>query len=559
MNHTCTMTGPAILTLLLTLTITAACSNKASYPDEIEKELERLDRIVDDSSRYHNAKRQKIYDIRASLRPEDTDTCRYRVYDELYSEYYQYDLDSAMSYAKKKLAIAEKTDEYRIKTDAILDLSERYVLSGMYTETLHIIDTIQTERMDSSLLVNYFHICQSLYEDLSSTSDDPDLKIIYRDMKDRYRDLRLSYLHKDDIASLFVRSEISREKSTGESMLSEIQRRIQSSDTDNHSRAMLCYIAAHIYHAINDRENELLYYILSACNDLTAPVNDYMSLHELAAIMYEDGHIERAYRYITRSVQDAMIAQSRLNINSINSILPIISASYDRMMQEKHRQLMYLLLGTSILAVLLVIATSASIKARKRTEEAEKKTRENNVLLKEANDSLQKYIAMLTEANQIKESYLSRYMDMCVDYIEGLERYRSQLRQTAKSGGFNRVMENLRSGNYIKKELQEFYSQFDNTFLTLFPDFVRQFNMLLKPECRIEDHTYEKSLSTELRVMALIRLGIHDSAKIARFLRRSISTVYNYRVKMRNAALSGREDLENQVMGIGRFSDSNTK
>lgn len=547
------------ITLLSFTTVLAACIHESSYPEEIENELNVLDRIVDDSSRYKEAKQKKISDKLSSLRPEDSDTYRYGIYDEVYKEYYQYNLDSAMTYAKKKLVIAQNTDSYRIKTDAVLDLAERYVLSGMYAETLHILDTLETDRLDSTLMVEYFHVCQSLYEDLSSTSDDPDLKIKYWNMKNRYRDLRLEYLPEGDIARLFVLSEMSRESGTGENMLPEIKAWIQSPDTDNHNKAMLCYIAAHIYKAIGDRENELLYYILSARNDLTAPVNDYMSLHELAARLYADGEIERAYRYITRSVQDAMVAQSRLNITSINSVLPTISASYDTLMQRKNRQLIYLLFGISILTVLLVLAASASITSRNRALIAEKKTREKNELLKEANDNLQKYISMLQEANQIKESYLSRYMDMCVEYIEGLERYRSQLRQTAKSGGFEKIMENLRSGNYIKKELQEFYSQFDSTFLSLFPDFVEQFNMLLKPECRIEDRSSEKVLSTELRVMALIRLGVHDSAKISRFLRRSMSTVYNYRAKMRNSALSDRDDLEKQVMSIGRLSDLTTK
>lgn len=547
------------ITLLSFTTVLTACIHESSYSEEIENELNVLDRIVDDSSRYKEAKQKKISDKLSSLRPEDSDTYRYGIYDEVYREYYQYNLDSAMTYAKKKLVIAQNTDSYRIKTDAVLDLAERYVLSGMYAETLHILDTLETDRLDSTLMVEYFHVCQSLYEDLSSTSDDPDLKIKYWNMKNRYRDLRLEYLPEGDIARLFVLSEMSRESGTGENMLPEIKAWIQSPDTDNHNKAMLCYIAAHIYKAIGDRENELLYYILSARNDLTAPVNDYMSLHELAARLYADGEIERAYRYITRSIQDAMVAQSRLNITSINSVLPTISASYDTLMQRKNRQLIYLLFGISILTVLLVLAASASITSRNRALIAEKKTREKNELLKEANDNLQKYISMLQEANQIKESYLSRYMDMCVEYIEGLERYRSQLRQTAKSGGFEKIMENLRSGNYIKKELQEFYSQFDSTFLSLFPDFVEQFNMLLKPECRIEDRSSEKVLSTELRVMALIRLGVHDSAKISRFLRRSISTVYNYRAKMRNSALSDRDDLEKQVMSIGRLSDLTTK
>ena len=359
------------ITLLSFTTVLAACIHESSYPEEIENELNVLDRIVDDSSRYKEAKQKKISDKLSSLRPEDSDTYRYGIYDEVYKEYYQYNLDSAMTYAKKKLVIAQNTDSYRIKTDAILDLAERYVLSGMYAESLHILDTLDTAGMDSTLMVEYFHVCQSLYEDLSSTTDDPELKVKYWNTKNRYRASRLEYLPQDDIARLFVLSEMSRESGTGENMLPAIRARIQSPDTDCHNKAMLCYIAARIYKAIGDRENELLYYIRSACNDLMAPVNDYRSLHELATRLYADGEIKRAYRYISRAIQDAMVAKSRLNITSINNILPIISASYDTLMQKKHRQLIYLLAGTCILAVLLVFAVSVIIKAHNRTIAAE--------------------------------------------------------------------------------------------------------------------------------------------------------------------------------------------
>ena len=182
---------------------------------------------------------------------------------------------------------------------------------------------------------------------------------------------------------------------------------------------------------------------------------------------------------------------------------------------------------------------------------AERHTREKNDELQKANATLEEYIKLLQEANGIKESYLARYLDLCSDYIEGLERYRSQLRKAAKNGGFAEIMENLRSGDFIEKELQEFYGQFDATFLDLFPDFISRLNELLQPDKRIEDTTREGILSTELRVLALIRLGVGDSVKIAHFLRRSVSTIYNYRVKFRNAAVTGRDDFEKQLMHIG--------
>ena len=176
-KHVSDMKILTAITLLSLATALTACIHESSYSSEIKNELKILDGIVDDNSRYKEAKRQKISDMLASLRHDDSDLHRYEIYDDIYREYYQYNLDSAMAYAKKKLVIAGKTDSYRVKTDAVLDLAERYVLSGMYAETLQIIDTLDTAHMDSTLLVKYFHVGQSLYEDLSSTSDDPDLKV----------------------------------------------------------------------------------------------------------------------------------------------------------------------------------------------------------------------------------------------------------------------------------------------------------------------------------------------------------------------------------------------
>ena len=155
-----------------------------------------------------------------------------------------------------------------------------------------------------------------------------------------------------------------------------------------------------------------------------------------------------------------------------------------------------------------------------------------------------------TVTNDIKEAYLLKYMDLCSTYIDNIENYRSQLRKTAKTGGFEKIMENLRSANYTDAVLHDFYAEFDATFLKLFPDFVSQLNAMLQPDKRQKDTSADGILTTELRVMALIRLGINDSTKIAHFLRRSLSTIYNYRVKIRNAATEDRDNFESRVMHI---------
>ena len=278
----------------------------------------------------------------------------------------------------------------------------------------------------------------------------------------------------------------------------------------------------------------------SALFDLETPVKEYKSLHELSSLLYKHGDVDRAYRYITRSVNDAMASNAAINKQSTYTLLPIIYSAYNNEMVKNQRQMRNYLAGISLLSIALAAAIFFTIRGNKK--------------ISQANAKLKEYVSLLQESNNIKESYIGRYLDMCSYYIGGLERYRSALRKSAKNGGFQEVNEMLKSGDFIDKELNEFYAQFDASFLNLFPDFVEQLNGLLQPDKRIECKSKDGILNTELRVAALIRLGVNDSVKIAYFLRRSVSTIYNYRVKMRNSALSDREEFEKQIMHIGRLA-----
>lgn len=544
-----------LIYIFLLAVMAASCGHEGiHYPAEIRSVLDSLDRTINDRDIYELKKTSRLDSIKSGLDRDITPEERYRIYDRLYDEYFQYDLDSAMVYVTKKMDLASTASSLPIEfvADARLDIAERYVLSGMYADAKRLLDSIDRSCLSGKLLSQYYHTYQSLYEELSATSESHLLKEEYRQERDRYRLLRFESLPEGEISRLYIRSEIKRERGKADEVLEELAGWRQKPGTSIHEKAILSYIIASIYKQDGRKEESILYFAESAINDLRAPVNDYKALHELAVILYETEDTFRAYKYITRSIQDAKRAHSSLNLSYIAQDLPVITLSYEKILKKRQRQMANMLVGISILSILLAISAFISLNARRRAANAEKITREKNDELEKTNLKLQEYVSMLQEANEVKESYLSRYMDMCVEYIEGLERYRSELRKTAKSGGFEKIMENLRTGNYIKSELQEFYAQFDATFLSLFPDFVPQLNMMLKPECRVEDRSSEKTLSTELRVMALIRLGVNDSSRISQFLRRSSSTIYNYRVKMRNASICGRDEFENNIMHIGK-------
>ena len=540
--------------LILHTVFTTACSHNAGHSRDVEQRLEELDRTIEERDRFEAIKTQYIDRIKSKITPGCTDMQRYGIYDNLYDEYYQYNLDSATFYARTKLEVADRIGSPSLKFDAILDIADRYILSGMYVEASEYISQIDAGQLPHELLPRYYHVYHAYYDGMATNAGDPQLREEYLELKSKYRKLLFEKLGEDDIARLYIQTDILCDEGRASEALEELLAKYDTAETTRHEQAILAYLIATVYQLEGNSEQAIIYYTESAINDLKTPVHEYRSLYELASLLYETGDIERAYRYITCSGNDAMTVNALTNIHSINKLLPIISESYNKQMTHKRMQLNRAFWSVSILSLLIVAVAVIAFRDKRRVSEAERRTREINEEMARVNARLQKYIGLLQESNNIKESYLGRYLDLCSEYIGRIESYRSQLLHIARNGGMAELQKVLRSTTFIESELNEFYAKFDATFLHLFPDFVAQLNELLQPDKRIEPAPGERLLTTELRIFALIRLGINDSVKIAEFLRRSVSTVYNYRVKMRNAALVDREDFEKQVMKIGRLS-----
>lgn len=536
--------------LALVSVLSGCCSEKDR---QIRDTLKELDDVISRQEEIESAKDSYIELIKGRYSEAMSPDEKYTILDELYNEYYNYNIDSAIFYARTKLDIAFDAAEQDLVDDAILDIADRYVMSGMYLAAHDIISEISADRLDVLLVPRYYHIWHSLYTGLEDGCDDPVQKTEYRKLKQQYREQLFSLLGKNDISRLYVMADIYVDEGRADELLDTLNAKFNE-DIPIHDKAVLSYIYANISDSYGHDDDATLYFAKSAIFDLMTPVHEYKSLYELASKLYDAGDIKRAYRYISRSINDAITANALINIQSINRSLPIISRSYHTQMLHNRRQLSVLSGILGIMAVLLIGAVIVTLKEQRKARQAEKRTSEINEELKAINRKMEEYILLLKESNNIKEIYIGRYIDLCSEYIGRMERYRSMLNRTARTEGFEAVRNALKSSEFIDKELNEFYEQFDATFLQLFPDFIKDLNALLQPDKRIELKTRDGIMTTELRIFALIRLGITDSVKIAEFLRRSVSTVYNYRVKMRNAALNSREDFEKQIMGIGKLS-----
>lgn len=526
------------------------CGRGVQYPDDVRTALKELDEVIAQKEMIEAQKEDRITQIKGKLADASDDWQRYELLDELVDEYFQYNIDSTAFLSRLKLSIAERTGNNDLINDARYDIADRHTMSGLADATFNELKLIDIEGLYEGSKLRYYSILNTIYRTLEVEAVDETLAQEYARQKTRYRELLLSALGEDDISRIYVMTEILLQSDRPQEALDLLIPWVEEKKPSLNESGILCYSIASAYAMLEDVDKAILWYARSAKSDLLVPKYEYRSLYELAGLLNKRGDIERAYSYITRSIEDAVQSNAQIHKQFAYQLLPIISNSYDSLMRQKNTQMKYTLIAMGIVLGLLIIMSLVLLREKKKVTLAERQTKDSNEQLRKLNAELHDYVILLQETNEIKDSYLGRYLNMCSDYIDGLDRYRSSLRKTGKEGGD--VMAALKSKAFMEAELEEFYTQFDATFLDLFPDFIPQVNELLQEDKRISYKPKERLLSTELRVLALIRLGVNDSARIAQFLRRSVSTIYNYRVKMRNAAKVDREEFENRLMKIGK-------
>lgn len=292
---------------------------------------------------------------------------------------------------------------------------------------------------------------------------------------------------------------------------------------------------------------------------MKSAVKEYVSLRKLASLVYEDGDIDRAYNYLKCSLEDATLCNARLRTLEISQVFPIIDQAYQLKAKRQQQEMKISLICISLLSIFLLVAVFFVYKQMKKVAAARREVLDTNTLLQELNEELHHSNSQLkemnhtlSETNYIKEEYIGRYMDQCSTYLDKMDLYRRSLNKIAAAGKVEELYKAIKSSQFLEEELKEFYANFDMTFLQLFPNFVEEFNALLVEPMQPKAG---ELLNTELRIFALIRLGITDSTKIAQFLRYSVTTIYNYRTRVRNKALGERDEFEAKVMKIGKVEE----
>ena len=521
--------------------------------------LVKLNQTIEQRPSYMQRKEEALETLRQSLRKLSAGNVegRMNLYEALWQENRSYNTDSSLFYATALSQLAQQAGNEEQKQNALLHRATALMTIGMFKEADEIIKPLREGGVLPGQRSQFFHLGRSLFGLMADYAVTAQEKAAYASLTDDFRDSLLTIY---EAGSNMYRM-IYADKLTAHGKYAEALRELLpfTPTGDGRFDAGYHYTIAEAYYHMGRIEKARHYYTLAAISDMQSDTREYIALRKLAVILFQSGDIDRAYHYLTLCMADAKACNARLRILEILDTFPVVNEAYLEKKQQQQRVITGVLIAISLLVVSLIFAIFSVLKQKKALQQAQTdlahangQLNEVNRMLVEYNEEMKRQNQLITETSYLKEAYITQYMDQCSSYLEKMESFRKRLRQLLSAGKTKEIQQALTSYNQeVETELAEFYDSFDTTFINLFPTFVEDFNALLREDEQVQLKPGQK-LNTELRVFALIRLGITDSTKIAHFLRYSVTTIYNYRTRMRNRARGDRDELEKQVMEIGK-------
>jgi len=498
--------------LCMLILLMTACT----HPDA---SLRHLDELLDSHPNVVAHYQAQLDSMRMSFQSEDmTDGVRFESCGQLFDMYRGFDLDSQYVYAQKRREIASRLGYRQYIQLAQMNRAEVLMRSGMYHEALLALDSVSASSMESGYKPYYFHLRRTLYglmDDFAITDQE---KNRYHQLTHDYRDSIIRVEAEGSFIRELVRADALYADSMYDAALTLLETCESSIVIEDHNAGLMAITKAQIYRALGNQEEEKRYLIIAACADLQGAIREYIALRELALLLYHEGDIEHAYRYMTCAIEDANAGDMRSRSLEISTIYPIIAKAYQRQETIRTRMLYGLIVSITLLAGMLSLFLIYI--ARKREQ--------------------------LRHSNRIRTVYIGHYMEMTSTLIERFDNWRKTLNAQAKAGDIKKLTAELASQHFTQEQLTVFYRDFDEALLAIFPDFIEEVRALLADGTEFSIKPGER-LNTDLRVLGCIRLGINDSKQISSFLRYSLSTIYNSRTRMRNLAKGNRDEFEKKV------------
>lgn len=509
-----------------------------------QKLFARIDDAIANQQHYKNAKERHIKLMKRNLSDAANDHERLQWLDSIYFDYSTYRYDSASVYVDKGLKLAESIgDTYYIIQNKI---NRATVLSvgGFYSQAESLLQSIDASKLQGKQLQYYYFTYAWLYNYWRAFAANSEFAADFLEKKKHYIQLTLQHFVPEKRQSgeyYYLLGELTyMDRPTHKDVLKYFLKSVKLTPLNVRVHAQAAYGLARYYKDMEQYDLYEEYLVEASMSDIVCQLKETLALQELATYIYkkDEKNSKRAAKYLTLSMEDAQFFNNRLRMLEISNILPVIAAANQQAAEKSRTRLQIYFIVLCVVLGITVVLTVTSIRRKNHLSKSRKVIAIKNKQLEELN-------GRLVATNTRRETYMRLFMDISALYIRKLDDYRKLVSRKVKTNQTADLLKPINSYKLAEEEAQAFYSRFDKAFMELYPDFVNELNNLLVDEAQIElpsDHT----LTTEIRIYALMRLGVTDSQEIATLLFYSTQTIYNYKSAMR-AKAKNRDTFESDI------------
>ena len=547
-----------ILFLLLPTTLSAG-SKTQQLRQKLDNLLEQRKTLIDN-------KNKDINRLKKNLTTSENTLKRLQTYEQLFEEYYVFQFDSAMTYLNKGIKLAKETQNTYYYNSNTISKAELLSIGGLYSEAIHEIEQVDTTDLDKAQHFEYYFSLFRIHTYWADFCNDKTYTPTHRLKAQEYLKKAMPFC--DETAKTY-------EYYLGEYAVFVLNnpqaarahyvKAIKQLPQNSRFYAMSCFALSGSYGNEGNTEKQEEFLLLSSIADIENCTMENFALQNLAMYIFEHNkdELDLAQQYIQTALEDAHFYNNRLRIIEISSKLPVIVSSYQQTLNQRNKVQMTAIIAISLLLLFLLSAVFYIVKQTKRLSLQQQELQKNNNQLselnrqqKELNTQLHDLNALLVDTNRKRERLAKLYIDLCAKYIARLKKQQTLVKRKIKANQITELLSQLSSERLSEEDAATFLSRFDKAFLDLYPDFTEELNSLLLPEGQIQNKSTDE-LTTEQRIMALIRLGVKESAEIADLLFYSPQTIYNYRSVLKGKAIN-KETFEEEVMKLCRVIGKST-
>ena len=547
-----------ILFLLLPTTLSAG-SKTQQLRQKLDNLLEQRNALIDN-------KNKDINRLKKNLTTSENTLKRLQTYEQLFEEYYVFQFDSAMTYLNKGIKLAKETQNTYYYNSNTISKAELLSIGGLYNEAIHEIEQVDTTVLDKAQHFEYYFSLFRIHTYWADFCNDKTYTPTHRLKAQEYLKKAMPFCDETDKTYEYYLGEYAVfVLNNPQAARAHYIKAITQLPQNSRFYAMSCFALSGSYGNEGNTEKQEEFLLLSSIADIENCTMENFALQNLAMYIFEHNkdELDLAQQYIQTALEDAHFYNNRLRIIEISSKLPVIVSSYQQTLNQRNKVQMTAIIVISLLLLFLLSAVFYIVKQTKRLSLQQQELQKNNNQLselnrqqKELNTQLHGLNALLVDTNSKRERLAKLYIDLCAKYIARLKKQQTLVKRKIKANQTTELLSQLSSERLSEEDAATFLSRFDKAFLDLYPDFTEELNSLLLPEGQIQNKNTDE-LTTEQRIMALIRLGVKESAEIADLLFYSPQTIYNYRSVLKGKAIN-KETFEEEVMKLCRVIGKST-